>query len=185
MKKLLCLCVLTLSLFLGACHRLSSNQESSKTDNSTSLVTADQAIGLEKAKELAFSEAGVTSDEVTNFNLEEGLEDGRQVYELDFSAKGKRYDFTLDQKTGAILEASSEVAEMLVATEVTEVAAREIALTDADVKEADVSHIKVSQDKENGQLVYEVNFAYDGKEYDYTIDAESGRIITKEVEQAD
>ena len=58
-----------------------------------------------------------------------------------------------------------------------EAKAREIALADAGLAEADVTFIKVNLDRDDGRLVYDVEF-YSGKaEYDYEIDAATGDIV--------
>lgn len=56
--------------------------------------------------------------------------------------------------------------------------AKQIALSHAGIAEADASFILVSLDYENGVQVYEVEFYSGSTEYDYTIDAASGEIIS-------
>ena len=64
-------------------------------------------------------------------------------------------------------------------------AALQTALKDAGVNEADASRIRVTMDRDDGMLVYEVRFDAAEVEYDYEIDAESGRIISTDVERWD
>ena len=64
-------------------------------------------------------------------------------------------------------------------------AALQTALKDAGVNEADASRIRVTMDRDDGMLVYEVRFDAAEAEYDYETDAESGRIITTDVERWD
>ena len=64
-------------------------------------------------------------------------------------------------------------------------AALQTALKDAGVNEADASRIRVTSDRDDGMLVYEVRFDAAETEYDYEIDAESGRIISTDVERWD
>lgn len=64
-------------------------------------------------------------------------------------------------------------------------AALQTALKDAGVNEADASRIRVTMDRDDGMLVYEVRFDAAEIEYDYEIDAESGRIISTDVERWD
>ena len=59
------------------------------------------------------------------------------------------------------------------------------ALKDAGVNEADASRIRVTSDRDDGMLVYEVRFDAAETEYDYEIDAQSGRIISTDVERWD
>lgn len=60
--------------------------------------------------------------------------------------------------------------------------AKAIALQHAGLAEPDVWALKVEQGTENGRNVYEVNFDYDGKEYDYDIDAATGEIVKYDVD---
>lgn len=64
-------------------------------------------------------------------------------------------------------------------------AALQTALKDAGVNEADASRIRVTSDRDDGMLVYEVRFDAAETEYDYEIDAQSGRIISTDVERWD
>ena len=64
-------------------------------------------------------------------------------------------------------------------------AALQTALADAGVNEADASRIRVTMDRDDGMLVYEVRFDAAEVEYDYEIDAQSGRIISTDVERWD
>lgn len=64
-------------------------------------------------------------------------------------------------------------------------AALQTALKDVGVNEADASRIRVTMDRDDGMLVYEVRFDAAEVEYDYEIDAESGRIISTDVERWD
>lgn len=63
--------------------------------------------------------------------------------------------------------------------------ALQTALKDAGVNEADASRIRVTMDRDDGMLVYEVRFDAAEVEYDYEIDAESGRIVSTDVERWD
>ena len=45
--------------------------------------------------------------------------------------------------------------------------------------------MKVEKDRENGRTIYEVEFTADGYEYEYEIDASSGKILKKEKERDD
>ncbi len=60
-----------------------------------------------------------------------------------------------------------------------ETSARKTALEHAGVAESQVAFIRTESDYENGRLVYEVEFyTTDYKEYDYEIEAESGKILS-------
>ena len=56
--------------------------------------------------------------------------------------------------------------------------ANTIALNHAGLAAKDVTGLKAELDFDHGQAEYEVEFHYSGYEYDYEIDAESGKIIS-------
>ena len=54
--------------------------------------------------------------------------------------------------------------------------AKKIALKDAGLKEKDATFVTAKADYDDGRKYYDVEFYYNGMEYDYEISAESGRI---------
>lgn len=63
--------------------------------------------------------------------------------------------------------------------------AKEIALTDAKLNDITVEYIREKLDYDDGKAVYDLEFFYDNKEYDYEIDALSGEIIEKDFDVED
>ena len=63
--------------------------------------------------------------------------------------------------------------------------AREIALKHAGLSQSAVRKLECELDRDDGAVVYEVSFKNDGFEYQYEIDAYSGRIRDFEKEQDD
>ena len=60
--------------------------------------------------------------------------------------------------------------------------AAEIALTDAGFSEAEVTRLRVSQDRDDGQSIYDVEFTCGTTEYDYEILASDGDILSADYE---
>ena len=60
--------------------------------------------------------------------------------------------------------------------------AKEIVLKDAGVSEKDISGIRIKLEKDDGIWQYEVDFYAGDKEYDYDIDADTGKILSKDME---
>ena len=100
-----------------------------------------------------------------------------------------QYDDQYDDRnemTNADQAAAQQTAQQPAATEDEQKeAALQTALTDAGINEADASRIRVTMDRDDGMLVYEVRFDAAEVEYDYEIDAQSGRIISTDVERWD
>lgn len=61
--------------------------------------------------------------------------------------------------------------------------AKKTAFGDAGVKESEVSALKVELDRDGNTLKYEVDFYHAGTEYEYDIDASTGKIISKDTDQ--
>lgn len=56
--------------------------------------------------------------------------------------------------------------------------ARDAALNHAGLDESQVSDVEIDLDRDNGKLIYEVDFNSGNTEYDYDIDAETGKVIS-------
>ena len=80
-------------------------------------------------------------------------------------------------------QAAQQTAQPAATEDEQKEAALQTALKDAGVNEADASRIRVTADRDDGMLVYEVRFDAAEVEYDYEIDAQSGRIISTDVER--
>ena len=63
--------------------------------------------------------------------------------------------------------------------------AKEIALKHAGVSKSDARKLRCEKDRENGRVVYEVEFKANGYEYEYEIDALTGKILKHEKERDD
>lgn len=74
--------------------------------------------------------------------------------------------------SGNAATAPAASGEMLTADE-----AKQIALTHAGLSAADVTFVKAERDRDDGRLVYDVEFyTADNQEYDYEIDAVTGQV---------
>ena len=58
--------------------------------------------------------------------------------------------------------------------------AKQTALKEANLSESDVTGLKVEFEDDNGTQKYEVDFSANGVEYDYDIDADTGKIISSD-----
>lgn len=65
---------------------------------------------------------------------------------------------------------------------ISEEEAKAIALKDAGLKESDVTGIRIKLEKDDGVQEYEVDFYAGNKEYDYDINASTGKIISKDTD---
>jgi len=170
---------------------------------------AEALKALEKAEETAFQDAGVKAADVVVCKRGSDFENGRQVYVVEFLQEGKAiYEYDIAADDGTIITREQEPWEQEDALEykrllhpetvkeekssaanagsITNTRALEIALKDAGLTEADVTVTKCHVDIDDGAEQYEVEFrTADGVEYEYEIDAASGKILDKDVERDD
>ncbi len=61
-------------------------------------------------------------------------------------------------------------------THLTSESAKKLALKHAKLSEKDVTFTKIKLNTSNGKLIYDIQFFVNGKEYNYSIDANTGKI---------
>lgn len=148
-------------------------------------------IGIEKAKEIAMSHAGVSAGSVSFVKAKIDTEDGVKVYDIEFYSGNAEYDYEINSATGAIVSFDQDIENYEIPTQPaapTQAAssvisvdkAKQIALSHAGVSGA--SFKKVKLDTDDGVRVYEIEFKVGNVEYDYDIDASSGAIISSSSE---
>ena len=168
-------------------------------------------IGIEKAKEIAMSHAGVSAGSVSFVKAKLDTEDGVKVYDIEFYSVNVEYDYEINAATGDIVSFDQDIENYAVPTQPaaptqpqssattqaatqpqtaapTQAASSVISVDKA--KQIALSHAgvsgasfkKVKLDKDDGVRVYEIEFKVGNVEYDYDIDASSGAIISSSSE---
>ncbi len=166
-------------------------------------------IGIEKAREIAMSHAGVSAGSVSFVKAKIDTEDGVKVYDIEFYSGNVEYDYEINAATGAIVSFDQDIENYAIPTQPaaptqaqsaaptqpqtaapTQTAsvisvdkAKQIALSHAGVSGA--SFKKVKLDTDDGVRVYEIEFKVGNVEYEYDIDASSGAIISSSSEVDD
>lgn len=178
--------------------------ESKKMDlakvESTGSASDKAYIGAIAARDIAFADAGINRDKVTDLEVELDTDDGLIVYEIEFVVEGCEYEYEIDAKSGAILSkemdddddsddddsgANPPAGSDADATDIGALRAMEIAFEHARVDQSKVRDVEVEQDDDEGRLVYEVEFSSGKTEYEYEVDARTGEIIRFEIETDD
>ena len=77
----------------------------------SSIGTANEKsyIGTEKAKEIAFSKAGVTANDVYDLEIELDCDDGILIYEVEFKSGKNEYEYDINAKDGSIIKSSVDI----------------------------------------------------------------------------
>lgn len=178
-------------------------------------IAKSNAIGEESARNFAYVDAGVLPEDAENIRTEFDFDSGKFVYDIEFNANGTNYEYTVDSKSGSIIEkdsealpgysesetaesksepvsASSQAKPAETAAKTTQTGdigvakAKEIALAKAGLSAKDVSFTKAMADVDDGRQVYDIEFYVKGKfEYEYEIDALTGKIIEESKEPWD
>lgn len=154
-------------------------------------------ISTSKAKGIALTDAGVKSSQAVFTKVKLDRDDGRVEYEIDFYVGKTEYEYSIDAKTGKILDKDIEhddspaaPSEQLTTTTkkasqnsfISVSRAKSIALKHAGVSEKNASFKKVKLEKDDGIYEYEVEFYVGNWEYEYSIDAKTGKILDFEKE---
>ena len=207
-------------------------------------------INSDKAIALALSDAGVNSASAKNLHYETDYEKGVLVYDVEFEADGKEYEYELRASDGKIMEKSVKKISLAKAKKNATVSAtlkqlksvankaaskqketkantssasksttkkttssssaskttsaskssgtktstssgsyigvdkaKSIALKHAGKSASSVSFTKAKLDKDDGKVVYEIEFRSGRTEYEYDIDAYSGKILEYDIDR--
>ncbi|MCD7777234.1 MAG: PepSY domain-containing protein [Clostridiales bacterium] len=154
------------------------------TLHAASSAAKTSSIGEETAQNYAYVDSGIDPSDVQYVKTEFDYDDGQYVYEVDFTANGKEYEYKINAYDGTVIRKSVEVvysertitntADILTLNE-----AKEIALTDAELTADEVTFVKTELDKDNGIAVYDIEFITADAKYEYEISRAEGKIYGK------
>lgn len=154
-----------------------------------------QHIGRKAALRAALAHAGVSESDAYDVDIESDKENGRSVYDVEFKAGGNEYDYVIDALTGEVLRYETESASGSAPTAkpsskpnsssyIGRDAALDKALAHAGLSLSAVSDIEIELEKDDGSAYYDVEFRSGSKEYEYRINAVSGKVISNSSEHA-
>lgn len=160
------------------------------TDSKRTGFSAGENPTMEQAKQAALDYAGVSGSDATFTKTGKDRDDGREVYEIEFYAKGTEYDFDIDVRTGKIVHYDVEYhgnrdnqPEVFAAgNSVTVEEVKQAALNYAGVSASNARFTKAGTDWDDGREVYEIEFYADDTEYDMDIEAGTGRLLSFKIE---
>ncbi len=161
--------------------------------SSTGQASDKAYIGSDAAAQAAYAHAGFAQEDVSGVEVEFDHEDGRMVYDVEFYAGGYEYEYEIDASTGEIVNYSAEDSDGWIPPEdtsqlpqdsqITSQQALDIALENAGLTREQVNVDKSELDWDDGVLTYEVEFYSDGYEYEYKIEASTGKILEQDRER--
>lgn len=151
---------------------------SSSTSSTASASTTD--IGEAKAKSVALSHAGISESSTSYIYAKKDWDDGRSVYDVEFWADGKEYDYEILASDGTILSydydaeyqwnGSSSTSGDTISTE----KVKSIVTDQAGVS-GTFRELKLERD--DGRTVYEGEMRSGRTDYEFTIDAYTGAVL--------
>ena len=149
--------------------------------------TVTGTVNEETAQKIALEHAGVKATDATITKSKLDYEGGRQVYEIEWYAGGKKYDYEIAVDTGEIL--SSGYDEKTSGWSGSN--SSNVTVSEADAKQTALGSVSGATEKDiyewefdydDGRPEYEGKIIYGGTEYDFTIDASSGAVVEWEAE---
>lgn len=141
-------------------------------------------ISIEKAKEIALNNAGVKQTDAVFKKAYFDSDDMVAHFDIKFVANGYEYEYEIKASNGAILEKDIErepvretVSKDSESAYISKDEAKSIAFAHAKVDSANVKYSKAELDKDDLIVHYEIEFVAGNYEYEYEINAETGKII--------
>ena len=170
-------------------------------------------IGKTKARQIALNHAGVSNPNY--IEVEFDADDGLIIYEVEFNTSSREYEYEIDAKTGDIIytnyepnddnynysssnnstsssnnsssnsnsSSSNRSSTSTSSNYISSSKARQIALNHAGATSSTATRIHVELDREDNE--YQVEFIYNNREYDYEINATTGKILDYDSERLD
>ena len=163
----------------------------SATTQSSAAATAQTVTGTvdeEMAQKIALEHAGVKATDATITKSKLDYEGRRQVYEIEWYAGGKKYDYEIAVDTGEIL--SSGYDEKTSGWSGSN--SSNVTVSEADAKKTALDRVSGATDKDlyewkldydDGRPEYEGKIIYGGTEYEFTIDAATGSVMEWDAEK--
>ena len=155
-------------------------------------------IGKTKAQEIALNHANISNPDY--IEVEFDADDGLIVYEVEFMTSSREYEYEIDATTGKIIYTDYELNDDNYnddnynyqnnnsnsnqnSSYISSAKAKQIALNHAKATSSTASRIHVELDRDDNE--YQVEFIYNNYEYDYEINATTGKIIDYDRERVD
>lgn len=170
-------------------------------------------ITVEEAIAIALKDANLKEGDVTGLHGELERDNGVTIYDVDFYKDGTEYDYEIHAETGKILKPvkkeettdadktsssnktttsnktsssnKTTTGKTTASKQLTKDQAISKALSHAGLKKSQVRDLEADLDHDDGVTLYEVNFETAEWEYEYEINAKTGKIIKAEKDRND
>ena len=150
-------------------------------------VDTSKFITVEEAKAAALKRASLDESQVTFTKTKLDTDDRIPHYDIDFVSGGYEYEVEVNAKNGRIIGYEREREEKKPQVDTSKFisadAAKKAALAHAGLTEAQVTELEAELDTASLTAHYDVGFKCGGYEYEYKINAKSGKVISFEKER--
>ncbi len=152
-------------------------------------TTATTPLTVDQAKAKALAHAGLKESAVTFTKAKLDRDDGVTYYDIEFHVGNVEYEYEIHHITGKVLDYDKDIDEDVsittkktttttkAAERLTEEQAKAKALAHAGLKKSKVTFTKAKLDRDDGVTYYDIEFHVGNVEYDYEIDAETGKVL--------
>ncbi len=186
---------------------LNSKEVKLEEVNTTGTSNTKGYITRDDAKKIALEKAGVSESKTFEMEIEMDTDDGFLYYEVEFKTSTHEYEYDINAEDGRVMEFdvekldkdeipsnttnnnsnnnSSNNNQSGTTKYIGKTKAKEIALNKAGLTAARVFDLEVDMDTDEKLVHYEVEFKTSTHEYEYEIDAITGKIIKSDVEKND
>ena len=194
-KKTVCavLCALLTASAVGCGADNAKGQTTDSGIAVNSSVENVQTIDLEEAKSIALEHSGLSENDVVFVETKLERDNGRDEYDIEFTSGSVKYEYEIDAGSGNVLGFSSEsISESRTdagtslsgdgSQQLTLDEAKAVALEHAGFAADQVVFTKSKLDYDDGAAEYEIEFKANGLEYEYTINAFTGKIVEYDID---
>lgn len=145
-------------------------------------------ISVEAAKQKALDDAGVKAEDAVFLKAYYDSDDIVPHYDVKFESDGYEYEYEIKASDGSVLEKDIDKERKPLKSVpdsdeyISEDKAKSIAFDHAGVKAEDVKFLKAEFDRDDLIVHYDIEFVSGKFEYEYEINAESGKVIASDKE---
>ncbi|MEG0365219.1 MAG: PepSY domain-containing protein [Coprobacillus sp.] len=138
------------------------------------------SLTLQKAKEIALTDASLKETDVTFTQTKEELENNIKTYEIDFNSGDKIYEYEINDQGIIIGYHLKFKTNPTITKTITLDEAKTIALKHAKMENENTSFTKTKDDVDDGIKVYDIEFQTQDKKYEYEVSMD-GMILSYEI----
>lgn len=157
-------------------------------------------LNKDEIKKIVIQNIGANSHDVYFENIE--LEIEKNSYEVEIYYNNKEYEYKIDAKNGRIIynnfqlnhQTNNQTKDQNNNTNnnqntnttnqatITMDKAKEIAMQNANISNDNIVYTETKQEYDHGRPVYDIEFIYNHREYNYEIDGITGEIISYDID---